>query len=55
MVTTVPLTAERVLTAWTLPPGVVLGCVLLAGGYEVGRRRLAARGVPWPASRTVAW
>ncbi|WP_018334122.1 cytochrome c oxidase assembly protein [Actinomycetospora chiangmaiensis] len=47
-----PLNGARLLTAWTLSPGVLAGVALLAGGYGAGLRRLAG---PWPRRRTVSF
>ena len=50
-----PLTPDRLLTAWTFEPLVVVALVAMVGLYLWGVRRLAARGDSWPLGRTVAW
>lgn len=50
-----PFTAGRLLTEWTFAPSIILPVLLAAGLYVWGVRRLTARGVPWPASRTILW
>lgn len=47
-----PLSGARLLTSWTVAPGVLGGVALLGGSYGVGLRRLAA---PWPRRRSVAF
>ena len=50
-----PLTPDRLLSAWTFDPWVVVALVLMVGLYLWGVRRLAARGDTWPVGRTLAW
>ena len=50
-----PLTPDRLLSAWTFEPWVVASLVVMVGLYLWGVRRLAARAVRWPLSRTLSW
>lgn len=50
-----PLTADRLLTAWTFEPWAVFALVLMVGLYLWGVLRLRRRGVDWPLGRTLAW
>jgi cytochrome c oxidase assembly factor CtaG len=47
----VPLTWERLLTAWTFSPGAVV-VAALGVAYWLGVRRLRREGVPWPTGRS---
>ena len=50
-----PLTAERLLTAWTFEPLPAAAAVLAGVLYLLGVRRLRARGVGWSPWRTYAF
>lgn len=50
-----PLTIERMLTAWTFDPAMVLPVLVAAGLYLWGVRMLRRRGDAWPVLRTVYW
>ncbi|HEY2762401.1 MAG TPA: cytochrome c oxidase assembly protein [Pseudonocardiaceae bacterium] len=47
-----PLTWERLVTAWTPSPAVLLAVAALGAVYVAGVHRLRRRGVAWPAART---
>jgi cytochrome c oxidase assembly factor CtaG len=49
------LTFARAFSSWRLDPWTLAAVVLLAAAYLVGVRRARRRGVPWRASRSVAF
>jgi cytochrome c oxidase assembly factor CtaG len=50
-----PLTAERLVTVWTVEPVVLVLSVVAVVGYVLGVRRLARRGRTWPVARTISF
>jgi putative copper resistance protein D len=50
-----PLTAERLVTAWTVEPAMLVLSVVAVVTYLGGVRRLAHRGRDWPLARTVSF
>jgi cytochrome c oxidase assembly factor CtaG len=49
------LTLARAFSSWRLDPWTLAAVVLLGAAYLVGVRRARRRGVPWRASRSVAF
>jgi putative membrane protein len=50
-----PLSVTTMVTAWTFDPTAALGCVLAAGAYLGGTRRLARRHHRWRRARTASF
>lgn len=49
------LTPERMLTAWTFDPLLILALLSAAALYLYAVRKLRLRGVPWSSGRCVLW
>lgn len=50
-----PFTPSALLTQWVFDPWILVPVLAAAAVYLFGVRKLTARGVAWPVSRTVLW